>query len=379
MFKNISESTRIFIFKTIKAIADCLISVFIPIYILKATQNAMLAVLYLVIWSLAVVVLNLALKKILQKHSILCVILHVVPVILSQALLNLTNINLAIVVLIGVLMGSAQTLYSVPQNLIFAYTDRKTNVRKLEISTNLGKFIFIIISGFLLAKVESSFLVLSIIATILYIISFIPLTTLSKILKNKITESYSLTISTQKLPIHFKIFHVGMGAYQGFVSHFLPVFLFMNNLSFEAVAIVMALVELVKLFMNYIAKFIYFKDKFRIIQTITYMVFVVSIVVLLTNKVPAVLFIISCVLEAIFPLFFVPMFGSFCNYVKKENMVAEEMLIRDVDIFLPRPLIYCSFCIFPIEFISFIIAAGISSLMYVGLIENKKFEQINKK
>ena len=57
------KDNLIFIHKLIKAIADAIIIVFIPLYILKSTDDIRLAMLYLISFSLFVILFMFILKK----------------------------------------------------------------------------------------------------------------------------------------------------------------------------------------------------------------------------------------------------------------------------------------------------------------------------
>ena len=156
-----SKDNLIFIHKLLKAIADSIIIVFIPLYILKTTEDIKLSMAYLIFFSLFVIFYMLIFKKIIQKYGVICIIIHFIPIIAAEGVLSFATINIYSVIISAALMGLSQALYSVPLNLIFTFGDKKTNVAKFMIATNIGKLIFILTSGLILANINNSFIFLS--------------------------------------------------------------------------------------------------------------------------------------------------------------------------------------------------------------------------
>ena len=163
------KDNLIFIHKLLKAIADAIIIVFIPLYILKTTNDIRLSMAYLIIYSLFVIFFMLVLKKLIQKYGVICIMLHFIPIIATEAILSFVEINIWSIVICASLMGLAQALYSVPLNLIFTFGDKKTNVGKFMIASNIGKLVFTLASGLILSYVKDSFMILSIASSVFYI------------------------------------------------------------------------------------------------------------------------------------------------------------------------------------------------------------------
>ena len=235
------KDNLIFIHKLIKAIADAIIIVFIPLYILKSTDDIRLAMLYLICFSLFVILFMFILKKIIQKYGVICIMLHFIPIIITEGLLSFLPINIGNIIICAALMGLSQALYSIPLNLIFTFGDKKTNVGKFMIATNIGKLIFTLISGLILSNIENSFLILSIISSVFYIICMFPIIFAYKELKDKYNN---IDIKQEKLKINkwFVIFHITFGLFQPIMDNVVPLFLYLNNLSFQAVTIFIVLI-----------------------------------------------------------------------------------------------------------------------------------------
>ena len=89
---------------------------------------------------------------------------HFIPIIVTMGLFSFLQIDITLVIIAAILMSFSQTLYSIPLNLIFTFGDKKTNVGKFQIASNLGKLTFTLISGYLLSStIRNSFLILSIV------------------------------------------------------------------------------------------------------------------------------------------------------------------------------------------------------------------------
>lgn len=333
------NTNRIFLHKVFKAIADSIIKIFIPLYILKTTNNINLSIIYIAIYSLFVFILQIALKKIYQKHNILCIIIHCIPIIATQIILSFCQINIYICVTCALLMSISQVFYSVPINTIFALNDKKTNVAKFEISTNTGKIIFTIISGLLLAKLPNSFIFLSGIATIIYIISIIPIAkfnTQNTATINNNPTSYSCNYT-------FRLYHISFSLFQTTIDTLIPLYLYVNNLSFEAITTVIALVELFKIIANIMAKKLVSLKLLKTSCIISFAIFISSLAALLIFKNATILYIFSSIIAISFPLSFVPLFYIFCRQAKNKTETITNMALRDIDIFSPRTLYYSTF------------------------------------
>ena len=371
------KSNHIFIHKFLKAIADSMINVFIPLYILKITNDLKLALGFLAMRCVFGALLILGLKKLLQKYGVICIILHCLPVIATQALLNFCVINWWIVFACAMLMALSQTLYSVPLNLLFALGDKNSNVTKFQIATNVGKLFFMLLSALLLSRIANSFLYLSIVSSVIYLSSNIPLGFGYRLLKLKSRQSWRKRKegNKPKLPVWFHIYHLCFGSFQIVIEHIVPLFLFVNDLSFEAVALVIALVEMCKIGANYLAKLLINKKQQLTSCIISFCIFVSCVICLLVIKVPVVLYILTCCISVAFPFTFVPLFKIFCETTRKQGNTVHEMTMRDVYIFSSRPIIYVQYFIFSSMLPCFILGLGCAGLMFASqykILQNNK-------
>ena len=364
------KSNAIFTHKLLKAIADSIIKLFIPLYILKTTGSVELSLGYLTLYSFFVFAFLFIFKKFIQKYGVLAIILHFIPIIITEALFSFCEINFTIVLISSILMAITQTLYSVPLNLIFALQDKKVNVAKFQVATNVGKLIFTLISGLLISsEIKNSFLILSIVSSIFYILCIIPILSSYKILKdeyNKIKIEEPKAFSQNKW---FTIFHITFGCFQATMDNVVPLFLYVNNLSFQAVTILIAVIELLKIAVNYFSKYLVNLKKQKISCYICASMFIISLIGIMFIRNNIALYVMSCICSVSFPLTFVPMFKLFCERINEEGCTISQTTKRDIDIFSCRPLFYATYYL-NIGFYG-CFSLGIACIIIMIICENK--------
>ena len=358
-----NTSKHIFMHKLFKALADSIIKTFIPLYIFKQTGNLNLAVAYLIAQSFFTLLTMSFLKKVLEHQTVFCVIIHCIPIILAQSLLAFFDLSLTNILITALLMAVAQTLYSIPFNLIFTYCDKKTNVSGFQIASNLGSLIFTLISGFSIAKIQGSFAYLCLISAILYIISAASMFCIRKELKQYSFTKPEVKPKNKKTYLLYNLFHIGFGCFQIIIDYIVPLYLYANNLSFEAVTIIIALVKVVRILVAYFVKF--FKpNKIYVASSLVALIsFIISCVMIMHIKNVIVLYVLSCLVEITFPIFFIPMYKLFCNQLKDDNFVYQGTFERDMYIFSCRPLTFASFFLCHSFLPCFILGTGFTFLM----------------
>ena len=331
----------IFIHKLLKSIADSIIIVFIPLYILKETNDIRLSLFYLIVFSLFVLFFMFILKKLIQKYGVLAMIIHFIPIIITEYILSFASINIGIVILCAGLMGLSQALYSIPLNLVFTFGDKKTNVGLFMIAQNVGKIIFTLASGLILSSdITNSFLILSITSSAFYIISIFPILFAYKELKNQYDNTKLNNSERVKLNPWFIIFHISFGLFQPIMDNIVPLYLYINDLSFQSVTIFIVLVEFLKVIANTISQIAVRYRKSIYLVSISFILFFSSIIAIIFVKNNIALYILSTMASVSFPFTFVPMFGLYCNYLRRNNNVIQGITRRDFDIFSLRAPMY---------------------------------------
>ncbi|MBO5884777.1 MAG: MFS transporter [Clostridia bacterium] len=376
-----NKTNLIYIHKIIKAVADSIIKVFIPLIILKASGNINYVMIYLCSYYFLCALLNIALKKFLQKYGVIAIILHSIPLIIMQILLN-SNITWWICIILAILSSFAQVLYSVPINILFALTDKNINVAKFEISTNIGKIIFILLSGYILgSSIQNSLLIMTIFSAVLYIVSAMPLLFGYNVLKNgytKISQNSQPIKSKNKL---FNLYHILFGLFQTVIDVVLPLYLFINNLSFQSVTLVMVLIEVCKIAANIFARYLLKKGYAAVSIFLSLFIMVTSCVLMIFIKNAIILYICSCCLGVSFPLLFVPLFGIFIKKIIKDQNQFNGMTYRDAYIFSLRPAIYLPYFIFPDLILQLVLgivcSVGLGFVTFNILKQEKNNNEIN--
>ncbi len=352
------KSNFLFLHKFLKAIGDSIVKVFIPLIVYRASNNMGLVILFLCVHYCLSGVLNIVLRRFLQRYGVLSIFLSMIPIIAIQFVLSFCPTVWYIVLVLAMLNACNQVLYSVPVNLLFAFTDKNTNVAKFEIAANVGKLAFILVSGLLLGDTLSNLIILAIAGTVFYCASVIPILFGYKLIKSAYSEIISKPFNIDKnLYRKYNLIHFCFGIYQTTLDTVLPLFLFVNDLSFKSVVIVMALIEVGKILANILSKYIYSKGKPFISIIIYGVLYLISIILILTLKSAVGLFVVSSIMGVTFPLIFVPIFKTFCNQINMDSYQFRGMIYRDFYILAFRPALYLPYFIFGSFIVQFCMGA----------------------
>ncbi|MBP3431593.1 MAG: hypothetical protein J6K39_01925 [Clostridia bacterium] len=370
------KTNLIFVHKTIKAIADSMVKVFVPLLIYQGCQNMLFVMMYLSVLYFLSGILNIVLKKFLQKFGLVAIMLHAVPIIVVQVLLNL-SMTWWICLLMAIFMAFAQALYSVPINILFSLTDKNVNVAKFEIPTNVGKIIFILLSGYVLSSsFTHSLLLMCIVSSGLYIASTIPLFFSYKMIKQTYAQAATAPSNMDKRSYRFfNLYHFLFGVFQSVIDVIVPLFLYVEKLTFQSVAIVMALIELCKIGANLLAKLLVKKNLSILSVFLSTGMAIASCVTMIFVKDPLLLYICSCCIGVSFPLLFVPLFSLYVKKIAKDNNQFDGMTYRDFYILTFREVLFLPYYAFPNLLLQLVIgivsSAGLAATA-VRLIKTKE-------
>lgn len=361
MEKVKNKTNLIFLHKIIKSIADSMVKVFVPLLILKQTQNMLMVMFYFCLFFPFCGIFNLLLKKFLQRYAVTAIILHIIPLVTLQFLF-VTEINYFVCVVIALCMSLAQILYSVPINILFSVTDKSTPVAKFQICSCIGKIIFIIISGYIIgSEIVNSLLFISIAGTVLYICSIIPLFYGYKLLKesyqSSVCEKQQIDKKNYKL---FNLYHFFFGITQSIIECVIPLFLYINKLDFQKVAIVIALIEVSRIVANIIANKLASKKLAYISTVISALVLIVCCDLFLFVRDPMVLFICSCLVGISFPLMFIPMYSIYIKKLFNDKNLFNGLSTRDFYVFAYREVLYIPYFIVPSFIVQFVLGIGVA-------------------
>lgn len=326
-FKN---STLLFLHRIFNGIASSAIDLFIPLIILTKTNNLKFAFLFTGVQALVALLGFLFGRKIIRKYPIVFVIISLIPAIVSYFILNL-ELSLFIIILLGVLGGLSSVFYYGAINLIFAVMDEKTDSAKFDAGSNLGKIFFTVLSAYLLGSVKNSLIFVVIFASVITILSAMPLLVNYKQLKNILgTIPKNNQVAVIKDTKWFNFYHLTMGIFSFFADTFLPLYLAINGLSFSAVGIFMAAGQVLRIAGSYVAKFMQSK-KWNIFWTVCCSVLFLSagfVIMLSRNNV--VIYIMNLIITFSFASIHTLLFNWFCKNQKRNSFVYDSMYYRDV-------------------------------------------------
>ena len=119
------KTNFLFLHKLLKAVGDSIVKVFIPLIIFRACNNMYLVILFACLHYFLSGVLNIVLRRFLQRKGVIAIFLSIAPIIAIQFVLAFCPMVWYVVVLLAVLNALNQVLYSVPINLLFAFNSIK--------------------------------------------------------------------------------------------------------------------------------------------------------------------------------------------------------------------------------------------------------------
>ena len=214
----------------------------------------------------------------------------------------------------------------------------------------------ILFNGYILNTDQAfSVLITCLVSLGLYIISIIPFLLIKNELKIKDAEVIKLRDGA-KLVKSFNVFHVVFGLQDVIVSSIIPLFLAINNLSMQTIAVVVAVVNVVKIIMTIFANFMYKKEKAFWSVFIGSLIFAISCVLLPNISNQVFTYTLSVLISISFPLFFI----SDCNmYAEKtKDFSHKAMILREFFVHSFRP-----FMLLPFLFIT-----ELSIMIYFGVV-----------
>ena len=146
-----------------------------------------------------------------------------------------------------------------------------------------------------------------------------------------------------KLSIWHRLFHMTFSTFQITIENVIPLYLYINNLSFEAVSTIIAIVEACKILANMLGNVFVKRGHYKLSCILSSVIFLSCLIGIVFVKNAVILYILSCVIAISFPLCFVPMFHLFCDKIKHNKSVTRDMIDRDIDIFAIRPIYFGSY------------------------------------
>lgn len=371
-FKNNSISFhRIF-----KSCADSTTRVFLPILIYQQTQNLYFVFAFFVIQYLLWGLLSLGVKHFIHKHAFWLVSLSFIPFIGILFFVSFFKIDLFGVFMLAVLTSTGSGIYSVAMNNIFTINKKTNNVARFDSASIAGKLIFTFITAYLLQNsINNSFIALLIMGSSLYIIStffiFLNKKEVCELLLNSPPSTVAKSIKTNK---SFNLIHVCFGIFQNIIDTLLPLYLFHFNFNIQQVSYVLILSDLIKIAVNYFAKYLNAKNKDNLMIIISGALFSATAILIPFFQNQTFYFSISIALPLLFPLAHVSIFSRFIKQIEQSNDFITGHSVRDFFIITPRAIFYATFFVIP----SFTSIFLLSSIFGMGMIASNQIFLANK-
>lgn len=350
---NVSRNLKIH--SLFKSISNTFISLFVPLIVLQQMGYQM-AILYIIAVALFNVLCLTCLYKLIKAKPMLCICLHMVLTIVAYILVAVCELNVITMLLSASFTGIGNALYYAPIYTIISSNESKSGFSSFHTWKFLGAMLITLLNGYILnANLNFSVWLTCLISLIIYVISLIPFFMVKNKLVIKKAENITFKQILKKTKIH-NLFNISFGLQDLIVVLIIPLFLYMNNLSIEAIAIVSASIYVVRILVTKIADKLYSKNKIFISVLIGSIIFVISSTLLtfITNQ--TVVYVLSILSSISFPLFFIPT----CEKYGKENneFLLEAMVLRETLVYMFRPLLL----------LPFLFIQDLAILIYIGIL-----------
>ncbi len=272
--------------------------------------------------------------------------------IISMPLLKNNNYLLPLIAVIG---GMSASLFWVGYHLLFSSkADKKTRGEKISALVFISGLLMIIapaIGGVLMAK--TSFLIVALIASLIVIISFIPL---SKVEEIKIPKNWTNTSLLRGLKTRMGIGCIAMGFVSIALSVYWPLFLFIILKGFIMLGIVSFLTGLFALLMNLLAGWLNdVMGEKKMLRISSFAESSLWIIRLIAASIPIIAVIIDA-LDKTTIKFFSLSFNARSYELASQNH-SERILSREMGITMGAALASLIIIVIPSFYVSFTLAA----------------------
>ncbi len=370
------NSTALALNRTFKSIADSAIKVFVPILIYKNTGSLVYAFLFMALSSFVNSLTYTMLKSFLKKHSALAVSIHSIFIIAIELLL-LTKMNVGIVIIVSILEG-VQTAFYYSIKYLYGFMDKTNNVAKFEIGQYIGKIVFVILSAVFLDNIKDSLIFIIAFSSAFYILSSVVVLIKIKDIKAiQINKDLSYK-QIQKDNKYWNAFHIFNGIIHLFLNSVLPLYLYVYDLSFTKIGIVLVIQYLLNILANYLSMLFAKKGYGKINIFVGSILGFISTILIISIKNSLVIYIMSVVASFAFTMLFTYMFSVYVNDQKQKNYFEDSIFYRDAWQTLSRSVFCSAFIFFP-SFVLIFVIGIISNAMcgptaYLAVKSNDKIK-----
>ena len=339
-------SNNIFLHRILKGIGDSILKVFIPLLIYKQTNNLMLCFMWAALNQAFAGVFYILLKNFIKKYPIIAVILHILPLLLGQFFI-IGELTIIKIIILACLDGLSNILYFGGLNLVFGFMEKSPNAAKYESGEKIGKIICSLISVFILGNLKDSLLFVVIFATVLYIISILPLILKYKELQISIDfetkVGFKQAFSNSKW---FYFYEISVNIVHSFMSTILPLFLYVKGLSFTLAGTVIGLQEALRIAGNYLGLlFIKIKKQLILIFACCSVILIsICLAFLIPNK--YLIYALTLLVGFAYQGQFVIMFSFFIKHEKEKHQFQDSIFYRDIVAQFTRMATFSNYLIF---------------------------------
>lgn len=323
-----------------KSVSDSFINLFVPLIIYNQIGYRM-AILYLIMLTLSTTLALLIFSKLIKKQPIIAICIHIFLAISAYIIIALCEINILILFIVAILTGVSQALYHSTTPSIISANKSEDGFVSFKIWQCLGKIIMVIFNGYILNLGESfSILLTCIISFILYTISVIPFFIIIK----HINLNKDMTVSKKEVWHATKkhnVFSLFFGLQDLIIGLIIPLYLAINNLSIDKIAIIVALINFIKIIITILANKMYKNEHSFVSILIGAIIFAISCIFLLITSNKIIVYIMSVLGGMVFPLFYIPTLNDFQTKIK--GMDTEGMITREICVHAFRPLVLLPF------------------------------------
>ena len=323
-----------------KSISNSFISLFVPLIIYNQLGFKM-TIAYLIFLSLFSIFAPIVLAKLIKDQPVTAICVHIVCAIASYLIIALAKISVPVLLIVSLLTGVGDGLYYSAITAIISSNQSKKGFSSFKVWQFLGTFLMVIFNGYILnLGGKFSVLITCGASLILYIISIIPFFTVINhinLAENKTTYWKDFLKKTHKHNIFTSLF----GLQDLIVVQIIPLYLAINNLSVDKIAIILAVINLAKIGLTIISNKMYNKNLNIWAISIGAVLFGIASLVMVLSANKILLYAMSVLGGLVFPFFYIPTLNEFQKDIK--GYYAEGMIVREVSVHIFRPFILLPF------------------------------------
>ena len=323
-----------------KSVSNSFISLFVPLIIYNQLGYQM-AVLYLICVAIFSLLAPVLLRGLIRKQPVTAICIHIVCAISAYLIIAISKITIPVLVVVAMLAGVGDGLYYSAITAIISSNQSEKGFSTFKVWQYCGAFTMVLFNGYVLNLGGSfSVLITCSVSLIIYILSVIPFFIVINHINLGDGQNINWRDFLEKTHKH-NIFSALFGVQDLIFTYIIPLYLAINNLSVDKIAVIVAIVNLAKMVLTMLANKMHRKKLNMLAIIIGVVLFVIASGVIAISGNKVLLYIMSIVGNLAFPFFYIPSLNEFQKDI--EGHFAEGMIIREVCVHGLRPLILLPF------------------------------------